>query len=136
VAWETKPPFFLAQLSIETVQKESKMTIISWLIRIALFIVMLGFAISNIEPVVLRFFGSNLEWRAPLVVHLLVFFAAGAALGLLAVIPSWYRGRRNIAKLEKELKKSQLAAKSAVVVEPADGSTVGSISTRLPMSGI
>jgi hypothetical protein len=38
------------------------------------------------------FFG--VEWRTPMVIVVLVAFAAGCAIGVLAMVPSWWRHRR------------------------------------------
>src|SRR3970040_1925758 len=57
------------------------MRILTWTIRIALFILLLAFAARNTESVTLRFY-FDLAWQAPLVVLLLAFFAAGAGGGL------------------------------------------------------
>ena len=49
------------------------MRLISWLFKLGLFLVMMGFALSNTETATLRFFGiPEFEWRAPLVLFLLV----------------------------------------------------------------
>ena len=56
------------------------MRVLTWAIRIALFVVLLAFAAKNTDPVTLRFY-FDLVWQAPLVAVLLAFFAAGAALG-------------------------------------------------------
>ena len=53
------------------------MRLITWAIRIALFVVLLAFAAKNTEPVTLRFY-FDLAWQAPLVALLLAFFAVGA----------------------------------------------------------
>jgi len=60
------------------------MKLIAWTARVLLFLVALGFALSNTGVVELRFFGIDAEWRAPLVIFLLGFFAAGTALGIAA----------------------------------------------------
>jgi lipopolysaccharide assembly protein A len=65
---------------------------------------MLGFALSNTESVSLRFFGiPEFVWRAPLVLFLLIFFAAGTFLGVVSSIPSVFRQRRQIARLRRDL---------------------------------
>jgi lipopolysaccharide assembly protein A len=87
------------------------MKFLTWLFRLAIFLVILGFALSNTEAVKLKFFATDLSWSMPLVVHLLLFFAAGVVLGLLAVVPAWYKGKRNISRLEKEARKLQIEAK-------------------------
>jgi len=89
------------------------MRIVSWIFRAALFLAALGFALSNTSVTELRFFGMEFVWRAPLVIFLLVFFAAGALLGLLGVLPTWYRLRREIGRLRRELRVAEKAASAA-----------------------
>lgn len=72
----------------------------AWILRIVLFLILLGFALSNVEPVSLQFFGiPQFEWRAPLVVILLVVFAAGALLGVLATMSMVMRRHRELSLL-------------------------------------
>lgn len=80
------------------------MRAVSWIVRAILFLAALGFALSNTAVTELRFFGVDIVWRAPLVIFLLAFFAAGAALGLLAVVPTLYRQRREIGRLRREVR--------------------------------
>jgi putative membrane protein len=76
------------------------MRFVTWAIRFALFVVLLAFAARNTEPVTLRFY-FDLAWQAPLVALLLVFFAAGALLGLIAMSGSFLAQRREIARLQR-----------------------------------
>jgi putative membrane protein len=96
------------------------MRLISWLFRILLFVVALGFALSNTGVTELRFFGVELVWRAPLVIFLLVFFAAGALLGLLGVVPTWFRLRREIGRLRRELRVMEKSAATPAAAPPPD----------------
>ena len=80
------------------------MRVVSWIFRAILFLAALGFALSNTAVTELRFFGVDYVWRAPLVIFLLAFFGAGAALGLLAVVPTLYRQRREIGRLRREVR--------------------------------
>jgi uncharacterized integral membrane protein len=73
-----------------------------WLFRAILFIVLLGFAVKNDQPVVLRYF-FGFEWQASLVVILLLFFAVGMGIGVLAVLGNIFRQRREISSLKREL---------------------------------
>ena len=73
-----------------------------WGLRALLFVFFLGFAIKNDEPVVLRYF-LGFEWHASLIVVLLLFFAAGTAIGMLAILGSLLRQRKEIAALRNEL---------------------------------
>ena len=81
----------------------------NWILRVALFIVLLGFAVKNDQPVTLRYF-FGYEWQSSLVVVLLIFFAAGAAVGVLAMLASVLQQRREIARLKRDLRvKNKLA---------------------------
>ncbi len=78
------------------------MRIITWAIRVALFILLLAFAAKNTDPVTLRFY-FGLAWQAPLVALLLAFFSAGVALGLMAMLGTYFSQRREVARLEKKV---------------------------------
>jgi uncharacterized integral membrane protein len=88
------------------------MRYLHWILRILLFVLLLGFAIKNTDPVVVRYF-LGWEWRASLSLVLLVFFAAGAGLGVLAGAVWAYRQRRELLQLRRELRARQPAAEVA-----------------------
>ena len=73
-----------------------------WALRIGLFVAVLGFAAKNTDIVAVRYY-LGAEWRAPLAFVLLVVFAAGVVLGILAALSKLYRQRREIAALRREL---------------------------------
>ena len=79
------------------------MRIFNWLLRILLFILLLGFAAKNDQIVYLRYF-FGYEWRTPLVVALFVFFSAGAIVGVLAMYVSLLQKRREISRLKHDIK--------------------------------
>jgi len=98
------------------------MRVIAWFVRVGLFLVMMGFALSNTETTTLRFFGiPEFEWRAPFVLFLLLFFAAGSLMGVLAVMPKVLRQRREMGRLRRELA-AAAAARAGVeaAVPPSD----------------
>lgn len=69
------------------------MRVFHWVFRAFLFFTLFAFALNNEQPVVVHwFFGA--QWTAPLVIVVLIAFASGAALGVLAMVPSWWRHRR------------------------------------------
>lgn len=78
------------------------MRYISWLLQMFVFIVLLGFALKNSQPVTLHYF-FGYEWQSTLVIALLLFFAVGAALGILATLGIWFRQRREISRLKQEI---------------------------------
>lgn len=76
-----------------------------WLSRIiatVLFIFFFILALKNTQETALYFFWEY-ELRGPLVLIVLCFFLAGAALGLLAMIPTVFRSRRELSKQKKKL---------------------------------
>ena len=77
------------------------MRYLHWVLRILLFLVLLGFAIKNTDPVVVRYF-LGWEWHAPLALVLLVFFVAGAVLGVMAAVVWLYDQRRELVQLRRE----------------------------------
>jgi uncharacterized integral membrane protein len=77
------------------------MRVLTWAIRLAIFLFLLAFAARNTDPVTLRFY-FDLAWQMPLVALLLAFFVAGALLGVAAAIGVLIRQRREIGRLERE----------------------------------
>jgi uncharacterized integral membrane protein len=73
-----------------------------WILKFALFLLVLTFAIRNTDPVTVRFVGG--EWQSPLIFVLLSVFGAGIALGLAAGLAHMFRQRREIAALERKLR--------------------------------
>ena len=94
------------------------MRVLTWAIRIVLFVVLLAFAARNTEPVTLRFY-FDLAWQAPLVALLLAFFAAGAVLGLAAALGTFLSQRREIARLKRSERTRETAEPKSAVQPPA-----------------
>jgi uncharacterized integral membrane protein len=70
------------------------MAYVTGLLRLFLLFVFFLFALKNYEMATLRFY-FDLEWRAPLILMLLVFFVLGVVLTLLALLPRLLRQRRD-----------------------------------------
>jgi len=88
------------------------MRYLSWLLRAALFILLLGLAIKNNQPVTLRYF-FNYEWQSTQAIVLLIFFAAGTLIGVFAMLVGSMRQRREISRLKREIRlKSELVGVS------------------------
>ncbi len=69
------------------------MRILVWLVRAAIFFTLFAFALNNQQEAGLHWFFGQ-EWRAPMVFIVLTAFACGCALGVFAMVPSWWRHRR------------------------------------------
>jgi lipopolysaccharide assembly protein A len=91
---------------------------ISWIIRLLLVVLLMGFAFQNAEPVTLSYFGYS--WRAPLVLIILTFFVIGVIAGLLAISTTLYSQRQKITSLKRAAKKAD-TARSATGVSPTTG---------------
>ncbi|MDP3871105.1 MAG: LapA family protein [Methyloversatilis sp.] len=66
------------------------MAILNWLLRIVVFLLLLGLAARNSDPVTVRWFFGH-EWRIELSVVLLALFVLGVLLGALA---GWTHARK------------------------------------------
>ena len=77
------------------------MRLVTWAVRLLVFLLLLAFAAKNVEPVRLRFY-FDMALEAPLVAVLFAFFAAGAVFGILAVVGTLLRQRREIADLRRK----------------------------------
>ena len=69
------------------------MRALAWLVRAFIFFALFAFALNNQQAVAVRWF-FGLEWHAPMVIVVLAAFAAGCTIGVLAMVPSWWRHRR------------------------------------------
>ena len=87
------------------------MRVVTWTIRLAVFLLLAAFAAKNADPVTLRFY-FDLAFTAPLVVMLLGFFVAGALFGMLALLGTVLRQRRDIGALKRQ------AATTTIVPPP------------------
>jgi putative membrane protein len=97
------------------------MRLVTWTIRIALFVLLLAFAARNTAPATLRFY-FDLAWEAPLILLLLAFFAVGALFGLVAALGALLRQRREIGRLRREARaRPETHAPRTLPPPPAEG---------------
>lgn len=78
------------------------MRILSLLAKIAVFLLLLGFAVKNTDGITVRYF-LGLEWQAPLAFVLLVTFAIGILGGIATNLLVIARQRRELLALKREL---------------------------------
>ena len=69
------------------------MKYLMWLLKAAIFFTLFAFALNNQQTVAVKFFFGTL-WQAPLVLVVLAAFAFGLALGVLLMMPRWWKKRR------------------------------------------
>jgi lipopolysaccharide assembly protein A len=75
--------------------------LLRWILKAAIFFTLFAFALNNQHEVVTHFFFGRL-WAAPLVVIVLIAFTAGLMLGVLGMVPRWWRYRKNASSRAAE----------------------------------
>jgi uncharacterized integral membrane protein len=78
------------------------MKVVLWIPAVVVFLLLLGFAAKNSDPVTVRFF-FDAHWHVPLVLVMLLFFVAGIAMGVTGALGTLFRQRREIARLQRDL---------------------------------
>lgn len=73
------------------------MRFLVWLLRAFLFFALFAFALNNRQTATVHWFFGQ-EWHAPLVIVVLAAFAAGCAVGVLAMVPAWWYHRRQATR--------------------------------------
>jgi lipopolysaccharide assembly protein A len=69
------------------------MRLLVWALRFVVFLALFALALNNQHAATLHsFFG--IEWHTRMIYVVLAAFIAGCAVGVLAMVPRWWRGRR------------------------------------------
>ena len=66
------------------------MKYVLWLLKAAIFFTLFAFALNNQHVVSVHFFFGTV-WQAQLVLVVLAVFSAGMALGVLVMMPRWWK---------------------------------------------
>jgi uncharacterized integral membrane protein len=74
------------------------MRIVTWTIRLLVFVLLVAFGAKNVEPVTLRFY-FGIELATPLILALFGAFALGALFGVVSLLGRVLRQRREMARL-------------------------------------
>ena len=92
--------------------------LLRWILKAAIFFTLFAFALNNQHEVIAHFFFGN-QWKAPLVVLLLIAFTAGLFIGVLGMLPRWWRQRKAQRMVAQD---QSLPLPSAPVLQrPQDG---------------
>jgi len=92
-----------------------------WLLKAAIFFTLFAFALNNQQDATVHFFFGT-QWRAPLVLVVLTAFSAGLAVGVLGMVPRWWRHRTAARR----------AQAAAAVAKPAPVQTTAATSNGAP----
>ena len=111
-------PHFFCAIFKRLLQGTNKMRFITGFFQLCIFIVLLGFALKNAQPVTVYYF-FGYEWQSTLVIVMLLFFSVGVGLGILATLGIWFRQRREISRLKREISNiKKISVKNEEVAKP------------------
>ena len=99
------------------------MSFLRWVVIAVVFIALLFISLQNADPVTLRVF-TLWSWDAPLVFVILIAFATGVALGLLASAIKVVRLKRQVHRLRRE-QRVKAAASPTHLPAPGTGPASG-----------
>ena len=69
------------------------MWLLQWVLKAAIFFTLFAFALNNQHDAVVHFFFGT-TWQAPLVLVVLIAFVVGVAVGVVGMVPRWWKHRR------------------------------------------
>lgn len=98
-----------------------------WLLKAAIFFTLFAFALNNQQDAAVHFFFGT-QWRAPMVLVVLTAFALGLVVGVLGMVPRWWK-HRSAARQAQHL----LQARDA---QPPSPAVVPSTPDSMPPHGI
>lgn len=90
--------------------------LLKWMLKAAIFFTLFAFALNNQEDATVHFFFGT-QWRAPLVLVVLTAFTAGVAIGVLGMLPRWWKQRRRGNEEPQALKRPAAPVQSTYPVE-------------------
>ena len=67
--------------------------LLQWTLKAAIFFTLFAFALNNQDDATVHFFFGT-QWRAPMVLVVLSAFVLGVVVGVLGMVPRWWRERR------------------------------------------
>ncbi len=73
-----------------------------WLLKAAIFFTLFAFALNNQQDTTVHFFFGT-RWTAPLVLVVLAAFALGLVVGVLGMVPRWWKHLRAARRAEAAL---------------------------------
>ena len=77
------------------------MWLLQFALKAAIFFTLFAFALNNQHEAVIHFFFGT-AWHAPLVLIVLVAFVLGVAVGVLGMVPRWWKHRRLAKQAQPE----------------------------------
>ena len=76
------------------------MWLLKWILKAAIFFALFAFALNNQQETTVHFFFGT-EWKTSLVIIVLVVFTSGVFVGILGMVPRWWKHRHAVSKIKK-----------------------------------
>ena len=95
------------------------MWLLQWVLKAAIFFTLFAFALNNQHDAVVHFFFGT-TWSAPLVLVLLTVFVMGVAVGVIGMVPRWWKHRR-LAQMAKTSTKPETTTTAPTTADPTHG---------------
>ena len=73
--------------------------LLQWLLKAAIFFTLFAFALNNQQETRVNFFFGTF-WQAPTVLVVLLAFSLGVMVGVLGMVPRWWRNRQAARKIQ------------------------------------
>ncbi len=98
----------------------SKLTrLLKWILKAAIFFALFAFALNNQQDATVHLLFGH-QWRAPMMLIVLVAFAAGLVVGVMGMLPGWWARRRTSAHPPAE-RGSGMAPLDDTLIPPRHG---------------
>ncbi len=104
--------------------------LLQWTLKAAVFFTLFAFALNNTQDTDVQFF-FGYAWSAPLILVVLAAFTAGVAIGVLGMVPRWWRHKRTANKLRSQVTATPPAPITPSFVATYDDKAVTTASKNL-----
>ena len=94
--------------------------LLKWLLKAAIFFTLFAFALNNQGDVTVHFF-FGYQWTAPLVLLVLIVFSAGLLIGVLGMVPRWWRQRRVAAQARQRIEQPTASVSDSALADANRG---------------
>ncbi|MBT9507629.1 lipopolysaccharide assembly LapA domain-containing protein [Rhodoferax sp.] len=76
------------------------MWLLKWILKAAIFFTLFAFALNNQQDTTVHFFFGT-QWRGPQVLVVLTVFTVGVFIGVLGMVPRWWKHRRVATRVQQ-----------------------------------
>ena len=83
--------------------------LLEWVLKATVFLTLFAFALNNQQDTRVHFFFGTF-WQAPTVLVVLTSFALGVAVGVLGMVPRWWRQRQAAQSVQQPASGAPAAA--------------------------